>query len=317
MTQIKQSRLILALIALMTAFVMALSACGANPSQNTEPAANPSAAEQTAQPQAQDENKGENKETSEASDKKAEGEIILASTTSTQDSGLFDVLIPAFEQDHPGLKVSVVAVGTGQAIKMGESKDADALLVHAKDSEEKFVKDGFGTERQDVMYNDFVIVGPKDDRAGIKGSANAAEAFAKLAETNSTFYSRGDDSGTHKKEMKIWDKSSAKPEGEFYQVTGQGMGDTLKIADEKQSYTFTDRATYLSLKKEGAINLEICYEGSDDLLNQYGVIPVKDAKNQAGGEVFAEWITSDKGQQVIKEYGVKEYGQPLFFPNAK
>lgn len=243
-------------------------------------------------------------------------EVILASTTSTQDSGLFDVLVPAFQASNPEYLIRVVAVGTGEALTLGENKDADVLLVHAKSSEEEFVAAGFGVERQDVMYNDFVVVGPADDPAGIGAAASAADAFTAIRDSGSVFYSRGDDSGTHKKELKIWAAAGTpEPSGDWYLVTGQGMGDTLKIASEKQAYTLTDRATYLSLKD--ALDNEIAFEGADDLFNQYGVIVITEATNQAGGQAFADWIVGDEGQAVIRDFGVDTYGQALFVPNAQ
>lgn len=243
-------------------------------------------------------------------------EVILASTTSTQDSGLFDVLIPAFEESNPEYLVKVVAVGTGEALTLGENKDADVLLVHAKSSEEEFVANGFGVERKDVMYNDFVIVGPAADPAGAGDAATAAEAFAAIQAGGSEFYSRGDDSGTHKKELKIWAAAGTEePAGDWYLVTGQGMGDTLKIASEKQAYTLTDRATFLSMQE--ALDIEIVFEGADDLFNQYGVIVITEATNQAGGQAFFDWILSAEGQAVIADFGVEKYGQPLFVPNAQ
>jgi tungstate transport system substrate-binding protein len=246
-------------------------------------------------------------------------EIVLASTTSTQDSGLFDVLIPAFESANPEYAVKVVAVGTGEALKLGETKDADVLLVHAKADEEKLVANGFGVERRDVMYNDFILVGPEADPAGVKNAADIAAAMAAVAEGKAPFISRGDDSGTHKKELKIW--ATAKidtptPDADdWYESAGQGMGDTLKIASEKAGYTLADRATYLSMKD--ALDLVIVREGDEDLLNQYGVIVVTEARNQAGGQAFFDWVLSAEGQEVIKGYGVEEYGQPLFIPNAQ
>lgn len=244
--------------------------------------------------------------------------LVLASTTSTEDSGLFDVLIPAFEAADEGVKVQVIAVGTGEALQKGRDGDADVLLVHAKADEEQLVADGVGTERRDVMYNDFVVVGPEADPAGVAGSADAAAAFKKIMDSGETFISRGDDSGTNKKELKIWSAAGVeKPEGDWYKVSGQGMGDTLKMADEMGAYTLADRATYLSMEKEGAIELKVTFEGADDLFNQYGVIPIKDAKNMDDAVKFMEWIVSAEGQKVIGEYGVADFGAPLFFPNAK
>jgi len=250
-------------------------------------------------------------------------EVVLASTTSTQDSGLFDELIPAFEKANPDYKVQVIAVGTGEALKLGETKDADVLLVHAKTDEEKFVANGFGVERSDVMYNDFILVGPASDPAGIKDSADTNEAMKSIADAGeagkTVFVSRGDDSGTHKKELKLWAPAGVEPtptpEGDaWYLETGQGMGETLTITSEKQGYTLADRATYLSMKD--ALQLEILYEKDKALLNQYGVIVVTDAKNQVGGQAFYDWILSEEGQKAIEEYGVEKYGQALFIPNA-
>ncbi|MRS12866.1 MAG: extracellular solute-binding protein [Actinobacteria bacterium] len=241
--------------------------------------------------------------------------LILASTTSTQDSGLFDVLIPAFEEAYPEYKVEVIAVGTGEALKLGENKDADVLLVHAKAKEETFVAAGFGTERRDVMYNDFVIVGPAADPAGIKGMTVAADAFMKIKTSGALFVSRGDDSGTYTKEISIWKASgettpTATP---TYQLAGKGMGDVLKMASEQAAYTLSDRATFLKL--EGTLQLEVLVEGDKALFNQYGVIPVTDATNAEGAQAFMDWILSDEGQSIINEYGVEEFGQPLFIGN--
>ncbi len=240
--------------------------------------------------------------------------LVLASTTSTQDSGLFDVLIPAFEEAYPEYTVDVVAVGTGEALALGESKDADVLLVHAKAKEEAFVADGFGTERSDVMYNDFVIVGPESDPAGIAGMTDAAAALTKISEAEATFVSRGDDSGTHTKELSIWEAAGITPAGDWYLSAGQGMGDVLKLADEKLGYTMSDRATYLNLKD--TMDLVVLTEGDSIMFNQYGVIPVVDATNMEGAQAFADWIVSAEGQAVIETYGVEKFGQPLFIPNA-
>lgn len=250
-------------------------------------------------------------------------EVIVASTTSTQDSGLFDELIPAFERANPEYRVQVIAVGTGEAIKLGATKDADVLLVHAKADEEKFVAAGNGVERRDVMYNDFVLVGPAADPAGVKKATDMAGAMKALEVYGSTgktaFISRGDDSGTHKKELKVWGAAGVTtptPEAnEWYESSGQGMGDTLKIASEKDTYTLADRATYLSMKD--ALDIEIVREGDRDLLNQYGVIVVTDAKNQDGGQAFFDWILSDEAQELIGTYGAEQYGEPLFMPNAQ
>ncbi len=241
--------------------------------------------------------------------------LILASTTSTQDSGLFDVLIPAFEDANPEYAVEVIAVGTGEALELGKNKDADVLLVHATAKEEAFIAGGFGTERADVMYNDFIIVGPAADPAGVKGMTAAVEALKKIADSAATFVSRGDESGTHTAEKKLWEKAGVTPAGAWYMSAGQGMGDVLKIASETPGYTLSDRATYLKLKD--ALRLDILVEGDTALFNQYGVIPVTGAANPEGAQAFFDWITSAEGQAVIEAYGVEEFGAPLFFPNAK
>ncbi len=246
-------------------------------------------------------------------------DIILSTTTSTQDSGLLDFLIPLFEAES-GYVIKTIAVGTGKALQMGIDGEADVLLVHAKASELEFVEEGHGTERHDVMYNDFVLVGPKDDPVGLKDQSpnDILESLKAIESENATFVSRGDDSGTHKKELGIWETAGIEPAGEWYLSAGAGMADVLKIADEKQAYTMTDRATYLSMKTD--LDLDIIVEGDENLFNQYGIIPVNPEKdeniNNEGALAFMEWILSDKGQELIKEFGVEEYGQPLFIPNA-
>ena len=257
-------------------------------------------------------------------EKPAVSEVIMASTTSTQDSGLFDVLIPAFEKAFPQYKMKVIAVGTGEALRMGETKDADVLLVHAKADEVKFVDAGFGLERKDVMYNDFVLVGPAADPAGIKASNDTTAAMLAIQKAGvaakASFVSRGDDSGTHKKELKTWGAAGVTTPtvsaDKWYLSSGQGMGETLKIANEKGSYTLVDRATYLTMKPS-VLDLTILFEKDKGLLNQYGVIVVTDAKNQAGGQAFFDWILSAEGQKVVSEFGVEKFGQPLFVPNAE
>jgi tungstate transport system substrate-binding protein len=244
-------------------------------------------------------------------------DLILATTTSTQDSGLLDVLVPMF-QDQTGYVVKTVAVGTGEALKMGEQGNADVLLVHAPSSEKELMDKGFGAERFLVMHNDFIIVGPADDPAGIKGTATAAEALQKISDAQAIFISRGDDSGTHKAELKLWDKASVTPTGDWYQESGQGMGATLTIASEKKGYTLTDRATYLANKD--TLQLEIMVEGEAALLNVYHVITVNPEKwpkvNNEGAKAFAQFLVSPETQAVIGEFGVDKFGQPLFFPDA-
>jgi len=245
----------------------------------------------------------------------SKSDLLLASTTSTQDSGLFDVLIPAFEAAYPQYLVKVTAVGSGEALKLGENKDADVLLVHSPAAEKTFMDDGFGIERKDVMYNDFIIVGPASDPAGMEGMTKATEAFAKLAEGAALFFSRGDNSGTNAKELAVWKAANIEPSGEWYQETGQGMGETLRVTSEKLGYTLSDRATYLSSK--GSLELDIMVEDDPVLYNQYGVIVVAGAKNEQGAKDFLTWITSAEGQDVIGTFGVDTFGEALFIPNAE
>lgn len=244
-------------------------------------------------------------------------DIILATTTSTQDSGLLDVLVPAFEKQS-GYTVKVVAVGSGQALKMGEEGNADVLLVHSPSSEKTFMDKGFGSERHLVMHNDFIIVGPTADPAGIKGNGSAVEAFNKIAAATAPFISRGDNSGTNTMELSLWKKAGITPEGSWYQESGQGMGATLKIASEKGAYTLTDRATYLANKP--SLGLDILVEGDKTLLNVYHVILVNPSKwpkiNVAGARAFADYLVSPEGQKLIGDFGKDKYSQPLFTPDA-
>jgi tungstate transport system substrate-binding protein len=244
--------------------------------------------------------------------------IILATTTSTQDSGLLDVLIPVFEK-KTGYFVKTIAVGSGQAMAMGQKGEADVLLVHSPAAEEKFVADGFGINRRLIMHNDFIIVGPPEDPAKIKGLRSASESFKRIASAKALFLSRADKSGTHVKEMDIWKKSGVNPEGEkWYQQTGLGMGQTLNVAAEKKGYTLADRGTYLALKKN--LGLDILVEGDAILLNIYHVIEVNPAKwpkvNAPGGRAFADFMVSKETQDIIKNFGVDKFGAPLFFPDA-
>lgn len=244
--------------------------------------------------------------------------IILATTTSTQDSGLLDVLIPAFEKET-GYFVKTISVGSGQAMKMGQKGEADVMLVHSPDAEKKFVAEGYGVNRELVMHNDFVIVGPPSDPAKIKGSKSVAEAFTKIANAGALFLSRADNSGTNAKEKKIWKAAGIDPSGKkWYQETGLGMGATLNVAAEKKGYTLTDRGTYLALKKN--LGLDIIVEGDALLLNVYHVMEVNPAKwpkvNNAGAKAFAKFVVSKKAQGIIKIHGIKKFGSPLFFPDA-
>jgi len=244
--------------------------------------------------------------------------IILATTTSTQDTGLLDVLIPIFEK-KTGYFVKTIAVGSGQAMKMGEKGEADVMLVHSPDAEKKFVEEGYGVNRRLVMHNDFIIVGPGNDPAKIKGVKSSAEAMKMIAQSESLFLSRGDNSGTHAKEKALWKKAEITPAGQkWYQETGLGMGQTLNVAAEKKGYTLADRGTYLALKKN--LGLDILVEGDAALLNIYHVIEVNSAKwpkaNAPGAKAFAEFMVSKKTQEIIKTFGVDKYGSPLFFPDA-
>jgi tungstate transport system substrate-binding protein len=241
--------------------------------------------------------------------------LVLASTTSTQDSGLFDVLIPAFEEANPEYSVQVVAVGTGEALELGRRGDADALLVHAKADEEAFVSGGYGTERHDVMYNDFVVLGPSDDRASAAAAADAPGAFTAIEGAQSAFVSRGDDSGTHKREMAIWKQAGIEPTGDWYLSVGQGMGDSLRLAGEKNAYILSDRATFMANADD--IPIGIVFEEDEALYNQYGVIAVSDAANLDAAETFVSWITSGEAQSLIGEFGQEQYGRALFVPNAE
>jgi len=244
-------------------------------------------------------------------------DIILSTTTSTQDSGLLDVLVPDFTQ-KTGYNVKTIAVGTGQALKMGEQCNADVLLVHAPASEKDYMSKGFGADRKLVMHNDFIIVGPAADPAGIKGTATAVEAFTRIANAQSPFISRGDKSGTNTMELNLWKKAAITAEGDWYVESGQGMGATLKIASEKGAYTLTDRATYLANKD--TLSLEILVEGDNALLNIYHVITVNPDKwpkiNQDGAKAFADFLVSKKGQDMIGKFGVEKFGAPLFTPDA-
>lgn len=244
-------------------------------------------------------------------------ELILATTTSTRDTGLLDVLLPLFETKS-GYKVKTVAVGTGQALKMGEEGNADVLLVHSPKSELDLLDKGFGKDRLLVMHNDYVIVGPKDDPAGIKDINDAVDAFKKIAEAKSTFVSRGDDSGTNKMELSLWKSDSITPEGDWYLQSGQGMGETLRIASEKVGFTLTDRGTYLALRD--TLQFDVLVEGDPALLNIYHVITVNPDKwpkvNYIGAKAFADFLVSPDTQKLIGEFGVDKFGQPLFIPDA-
>ncbi len=248
----------------------------------------------------------------------ANPDLILATTTSTQDSGLLDVLIPAFEK-KTGYFVKTIAVGSGQAMAMGRKGEADVLLVHSPDAEKKFVAEGSGVNRLIVMHNDFIVVGPTADPAAIKGAKSTVEAFKKIAAAGSLFLSRGDNSGTHSKEKGIWKAAGINPEGQkWYQETGLGMGQTLNVASEKKGYTLADRGTYLALKKN--LGLDILMEGDPLLLNVYHVTQVNPARwpkvNADGAKAFSDFMVGKEVQGIIGTFGVEKFGSPLFFPDA-
>jgi len=244
--------------------------------------------------------------------------LILATTTSTEDSGLLAYLLPGFESEYQ-VSVDVIAVGTGQAIQLGEDGNADVLLVHARAREEEFMQAEHGVRREDVMYNDFVIVGPAGDPAAIRGLADAAEAFKNIAVSQAAFVSRGDDSGTHAKEKSIWAAVGIEPRGDWYLSAGQGMGEVLTMADEGQAYTLSDRATFL-IRSRASARLQILVEGDPILFNPYGVIAVNPAKGahiQADlANAFIDWLVSVPTQEKIAQFGVEEFGASLFTPDS-
>jgi tungstate transport system substrate-binding protein len=246
------------------------------------------------------------------------GFILLSTTTSTQDSGLLDVLIPIFEK-KTGYFVKTIAVGSGQAMAMGQKGEADVLLVHSPAAEKKFVAEGYGVNRRLIMHNDYIVVGPSGDPAKIKGAKPTVEAFKKIASAAGLFLSRGDNSGTHTKETSIWKAAGINPEKQkWYQQTGLGMGQTLNVTSEKKGYTLADRGTYLALKKN--LSLDILVEGDAILLNIYHVIEINPAKwpkvNAAGAKAFADFMVAKETQEIIKTFGMDKFGSPLFFPDA-
>jgi tungstate transport system substrate-binding protein len=243
------------------------------------------------------------------------GRLRLATTTSTEQSGLLGVLIPPFEK-LTGMKVDVVAVGTGKALKLGENGDADVVLVHAREAEDQFVAQGFGVNRRDVMHNDFILLGPVRDPAGIRGMKSAAEALKRICAAQINFISRGDQSGTHVKELELWRKAALAPEGRWYKEVGQGMGEVISMAGDLQAYTLADRGTWLSMKNR--VLLTILAEGDPDLFNPYGVIAVNPARHPQIKYMeamrFIAWMTSAEGQKLIEDYQIE--GEPLFFADS-
>jgi tungstate transport system substrate-binding protein len=295
--------------------ILSLSACNPAPHPSPPSFQSASSAQPTPQPQANRPDVIPSKANSAG--KKKNRILILATTTSTQDSGLLDVLIPLFERQS-GYLVKTVAVGSGQAIQMGVRGNADVLFVHDHDSEKKFMAEGYGKDRALVMHNDFLLVGPATDPAAIKGKSITA-AFQAIAASQSTFVSRGDDSGTHKKELSLWSNIGQTPQGQsWYIETGQGMGASLTIAAEKGGYILTDRATFLAYREN--VPLEILVDGDQALMNWYHVITVNPEKfpevNYEAALAFLGFLTSPETQGLIGEFGIKEVGQPLFFPDA-
>ncbi len=241
--------------------------------------------------------------------------VMLATTTSTYDTGLLDALEPDFEE-KTGYDLQILSKGTGASLELGKNGDVDVLLVHAKDRELQMVEEGYFVNRHDVMYNDFVILGPEDDPAGVKGMEDAAAAFKKIADAASEFASRGDNSGTNMKEISIWEKASVEPEGDWYLSLGQGMGDTLRVANEKTAYTLADRGTFLAMKDK--VDLVVLVEGDPILFNQYGVMSVNPEKHEnvnfEGAQAFVNYMINEDTQALIGEF--KKYGEQLFVPNA-
>ncbi len=244
--------------------------------------------------------------------------VRLATTTSVRDTGLLDVLTDAFQKDGR-YNLQSIAVGSGQAMQLGKTGEADILLVHSPDDEAKFVADGYGTDRTTFLHNDFVILGPAADPARVKGAKKAADVFKKIAASRALFVSRADNSGTHKKELKIWDSAKVRPAGELYIEAGQGMAGTLSVANEKNAYILADRSTYLAMQK--TISLGIVCEGDDALINRYSLILINAAKfpkvNAAGARAFFDFVLSKPAKELIENYGLDKYGRQLFFYDYK
>jgi tungstate transport system substrate-binding protein len=227
---------------------------------------------------------------------------------------LFEVLLPAFRRERPEYRIRAVAVGSGEALRLAARGDADVLLTHSPQAEERFMAAGYGESRRPVMFNDFVILGPPDDPAGLRGLRDAVAAVRLIATSRATFVSRGDSSGTHARELELWSAADVAPSGSWYLEAGQGMGAVLVLASEKGAYTLSDRGTYLNMRDR--LRLAVAVEGDARLRNQYSVIVVAGAANPAGARTFADWITSPQGQRLIGGFGVDRFGRPLFTPNA-
>ena len=322
----KQKKVLLvAMLALVAALALALVGCGSSASTDSsssaaasseQAASSAAASSEAASSEPASSAAASSAAASSAAPAAADNKVIrLSTTTSVNDSGLLPYLQPTFEKES-GYTLEITSAGTGAAIKKGETGDADLLLVHAKASEEEFIDAGFGVERLPFMYNYFVIVGPADDPAGVASCTTAADAFKAIAESGAPFISRGDDSGTNKKELKIWEDAGITPEGQdWYVNAGAGMGATLTMAAEQQGYTLSDKGTYLS--HEAKDQLKIVLGEADDMKNTYSLIAVSTEKwpdvNAAGAQAFIDWMLSDEASKLIADYGVEEYGEPLFF----
>lgn len=309
-----RTRTILVLILSVLFFAVMAAGCAAPNPQPSETTPSPSISENV---QSSSASPSQSPAAPASPSAPANTNIILATTTSTQDSGLLDVLLPIFEK-NTGYKVKTVAVGTGAALEMGKKGEADVLLVHAPSSEKPLVDDQTVINYQLVMHNDFIVVGPTADPAGLKKITVLKDAFKAIADKKATFVSRGDDSGTHKAELKLWEKAGIKPEGSWYQESGSGMGQTLTIASEKEAYTLSDRATYLASNKN--LKLDIVLQGNKDLLNIYHVMQVNPDKfpkvNAEGAKAFVEFMINADTQKTIEEFGKEKFGQSLFTPDA-
>lgn len=238
------------------------------------------------------------------------GTVVLATTTSVEDTGLLEQLLPAFQEAHPGLIVQATAVGTGQALELGRRGDADVLIVHSPVDENRFIAEGHGADRRPLMYNEFVLVGPPEDPSDIAGLTDVGEAFGRIAQDQSSFVSRGDDSGTHRRERSIWSAIGVTPEGPWYTEAGLGMGDALRVASERRAYILSDIATYLT--NRASIDLEIVAQGDPRLINQYSVLRVTRGSNQRGATAFIEWITGDAAAAIIEGIATDPFGAPVF-----
>ena len=252
-----------------------------------------------------------------AEGKGARDTVILATTTSVRDCGLLDEWIPMFQERYP-YSVKVVAVGSGEALQMGREGECDVMLVHSPEEEERMVEEGFAVNRRPVMRNDFLIVGPAEDPAGVRAAAWPAEAVRKIASAGAGFVSRGDGSGTHVKELSLWDEAGISPSGPWYLESGKGMADTLRVASQKRAYTLTDRGTFLTMR--GELELAVLYGGGESLYNLYHVMEVNPERwpdvNREGARAFSDFVTGEEAQDFLRGFGVEEYGEPLFFPLA-